>query len=96
MQRPIFFDAVAAAQVPSHHDLRVNASTASSRSRHQQTNLFAPSLSRKTTSWRATLSFERKKKKLVDEVSDAAENLGAALQQQQRRQLRHARQKRQS
>ena len=79
----------AAAAAQSHHALRSNASTASSRSRQQQTNLFAPSLSRKPTSRRATPSFEEDV--LADEVKEDAEELGAALQQQQRRQLRHAR-----
>jgi hypothetical protein len=78
----------AAAAAQSHHALRSNASTASSRSRQQQTNLFAPSLSRKPTSRRATPSFEEDV--LADEVEEDAEELGAALQQQ-RRQLRHAR-----
>lgn len=81
--------AAAAAAAPSHHALRSNASTASSRSRQQQTNLFAPSLSRKPTSRRATPSFEEDV--LADEVEEDADELGAALQQQQRRQLRHAR-----
>ena len=77
----------AAAAAQSHHALRSNASTASSRSRQQQTNLFAPSLSRKPASRRATPSFEEDV--LADEVEEDAEELGAALQQ--RRQLRHAR-----
>lgn len=78
----------AAAAAQSHHALRSNASTASSRSRQQQTNLFAPSLSRRPTSRRATPSFEEDV--LADEEveEDAAQELGTALQ---RRQLRHAR-----
>jgi hypothetical protein len=75
----------AAAAPPSHHALRSNASTASSRSRQQQTTLFAPSLSRKPLSRRATPSFEEDV--LADEVSEDAD----AQQRQQRRQLRHAR-----
>jgi hypothetical protein len=76
-----------AAASASHHALRSNASTASSRSRQQQTNLFAPSQSRKPTSRRATPAFEEDV--LADEVEeDAAEELDAALQ---RRQVRHAR-----
>lgn len=78
----------AAAVAPTNHSLRSNASTASSRSRQQQTNLFAPSLSRRPTSRRATPSFEEDV--LADEVEDEAEELGAALQQQ-RRQVRYAR-----
>jgi len=79
-----------AAAPASHHALRSNASTASSRSRQQQTNLFAPALSRKPTSRRATPAFEEDV--LADEVEEQAEELDAALQQQQqRRQVRHAR-----
>jgi hypothetical protein len=74
--------AAAAAAPPSHHALRSNASTASSRSRQQQTTLFAPSLSRKPLSRRATPSFEEDV--LADEVEEDADA------QQQRRQLRHA------
>jgi hypothetical protein len=78
-----------AAAASSHHVLRSNASTASSRSRQQQTNLFAPPLSRKPASRRATPSFEEDV--LADEVEEDATELGAVLQQHQRRQLRHAR-----
>jgi len=77
----------AAASAASHHALRSNASTASSRSRQQQTNLFAPSLSRKPTSRRATPAFEEDV--LADEVEEeAAEELDAALQRRQVRQAR--------
>jgi hypothetical protein len=76
----------AAASASSHHALRSNASTASSRSRQQQTNLFAPSLPRKPTSRRATPAFEEDV--LADEVEEDAEELDAALQRRQVRQAR--------
>lgn len=85
--------AAAAADAAPQHSLRSNASTASSRSRQQQTSLFAPSLSRRPTSRRETPSFEEDV--LADEVEEDADELGAALQQQQqqqqRRQVRYAR-----
>lgn len=79
--------ASASAAASSHHALRSNASTASSRSRQQQTNLFAPSQPRKPTSRRATPAFEEDV--LADEVEeDDAEELDAALQRRQVRQAR--------
>lgn len=80
-----------AAAATSHHVLRSNASTASSRSRQQQTNLFAPALSRKPTSRRATPSLDDEV--LADENIEDAEDLDAVAQQQQQRRLRHARAK---
>jgi hypothetical protein len=76
----------AASTSASHHALRSNASTASSRSRQQQTNLFAPSLPRKPTSRRATPAFEEDV--LADEVEEDAEELDVALQRRQARQAR--------
>lgn len=81
----------AAAAAQSHHALRSGASTASSRSRQQpqqQANLFAPSLSRKPTSRRATPSYEDDV--LADDDGDDAEEPAGAASQPARR-LRHAR-----
>ena len=79
----------AASASASHHALRSNASTASSRSRQQQTNLFAPAQPRKPTSRRATPAFEEDV--LADEVEEDAEELDAALQRRQVRQARAVR-----
>ncbi|KAM0719395.1 hypothetical protein Q7P37_005300 [Cladosporium fusiforme] len=81
----------AAAAAQSHHALRSGASTASSRSRQQQqpqANLFAPNLSRKPTSRRATPSYEDEV--LADNDGDDAEGEPGAPSQPARR-LRHAR-----
>ncbi|KAM0699875.1 hypothetical protein Q7P36_000086 [Cladosporium allicinum] len=79
----------AASASASHHALRSNASTASSRSRQQQINLFAPAQPRKPTSRRATPAFEEDV--LADEVEEDAEELDAALQRRQVRQARAVR-----